>query len=142
MKFLLDTDHFSILQRKAGHEYLRLSAWMSQFTIVDFACCVVSLHEQLLGAHTFLNRAKNAAGLIRGYQLLERLPRDYLSFHLLPFDAPSAAIHDGLTAQNLRVGSMDLRLAAIALSHNLTVLSRNTRDFSRVPGLHVEDRTT
>lgn len=45
MIYLLDTDHLSILQRKAGAEYLRLSTWMSQFTAVDFACCVVSLHE-------------------------------------------------------------------------------------------------
>ena len=38
-------------------------------------------------------------------------------------------------------GTMDLRLAAIALSQNLTVLTRNLRDFGRVPGLKVEDRT-
>src|SRR6266436_455947 len=80
MKYLLDTDHFSILQRKAGLDYLRLSAWMAQFTAADFACCVVSLHEQVVGAHAFLNQAKNSAGLVRGYILLERLPRDYLSF--------------------------------------------------------------
>ena len=49
--------------------------------------------------------------------------------------------YDGLLAQNLRVGTMDLRLAAIALSQNLTVLTRNLRDFGRVPGLKVEDRT-
>ena len=66
MKYLFDTDHLSILQRKAGPEYLRLSTWMSPFSAVDFACCVVSLHEQLLGAHNFLNQAKNPAGLVRG----------------------------------------------------------------------------
>ena len=141
MTYLLDTDHLSILQRKAGQEYLRLSTWMAQFTAVDFACCVISLHEQLLGAHTFLNQAKNSAGLVRGYALLERLPRDYLTFALLSFDPPSAAICDRLLVQNLRVGTMDLRLASIGLSRNLTVLTRNLRDFSRVPGLRSEDRT-
>ena len=141
MKYLLDTDHLSILQRKSGAEYLRLSAWMAQFVAKDFACSVVSLHEQLLGAHNFLNQAKNSSGLIRGYQLLERLPRDYLSFMCLPFDARSAAIYNGLLGRNLRIGTMDLRLAAIALSHNLTVLTRNGRDFSRVAGLDIEDRT-
>ena len=45
MTYLLDTDHLSILQRQAGSEYLRLSAWMAQFSALDFACCVVSLHE-------------------------------------------------------------------------------------------------
>ncbi len=141
MKYLLDTDHLSILQRKAGPEYLRLSTWMAQLAALDFACCVVSLHEQVLGAHNFLNQAKNTAGLIRGYQLLERLPRDYLAFTFLPFDAPSAAIYDGLVGQNLRIGTMDLRLASIALSRHLTVLTRNVRDFGRVAGLNIEDRT-
>jgi tRNA(fMet)-specific endonuclease VapC len=141
MKYLLDTDHFSILQRKAGPEYVRLSAWMCQFTPADFACCVVSLHEQVVGAHAFLNQAKNSAGLMRGYALLERLPRDYLAFTLLPFDAPSASMYDHLLGQNLRVGTMDLRLSAIALARNLTVLTRNLRDFGRVPGLAIEDRT-
>jgi tRNA(fMet)-specific endonuclease VapC len=67
--------------------------------------------------------------------------RDYLTFVLLPFDVPSATIYDRLLAQNLRVGTMDLRLAAIALSRNLTVLTRNLRDFGRVPALKIEDRT-
>jgi len=141
MKYLLDTDHLSILQRKAGPEYLRLSTWMAQLTALDFAICVVSLHEQVVGAHAFLNQAKNTAGLIRGYELLERLPRDYLAFALLPFDAPSGAIYDRLLGQSLRIGTMDLRLASIALSGNLTVLTRNLRDFGRVPGLRIEDRT-
>lgn len=74
MIYLLDTDHLSILQRKAGPEYLRLSTWMAQFN-------------------------------------------------------------------NLRVGTMDLRLTSIALSSNLTVLTRNLRDFTREPGLRSEDRT-
>src|SRR2546423_14991559 len=103
MKYLLDTDHLSILQRKAGLEYTRLSTWMAQAAAPDFACCVVSLHEQLLGAHNFLNQAKNSSGLVRGYELLERLPRDYLAFALLPFDAAIAAIYDQLLGQSLRV---------------------------------------
>ena len=121
--------------------YSQLAAWMVQLSVLDFACCVVSLHEQVLGAHAFLNQAKNSAGLIRGYQLLERLPRDYLAFVLLPFDAASAAIYDELVGQNLRIGTMDLRLASIALSGHLTVLTRNVRDFGRVAGLNSEDRT-
>ena len=142
MTYLFDTDHFSILQRGHGPEFARLSSWMASLNVLDFACSVVGLHEQLLGAHGFLNQAKNSPGLIRGYELLERLPRDYLAFTLLPFDSAAATIYDQLVSRNLRVGTMDLRLASISRSRNITVLSRNLRDFGRVPGLlKVEDRT-
>ena len=46
-----------------------------------------------------------------------------------------------LRPQRIRVGTMDLRIASIALSRGLTVLTRNLRDFRRVPGLLAEDWT-
>jgi tRNA(fMet)-specific endonuclease VapC len=41
----------------------------------------------------------------------------------------------------IRIGTMDLRIAAIALTHGATLLSRNLVDFKRVPELEVEDWT-
>jgi len=44
-----------------------------------------------------------------------------------------------LRQQRVRIGTMDLKIAAIALEHNALGLSGNLRDFQQVPGLDVED---
>jgi tRNA(fMet)-specific endonuclease VapC len=51
MRYLLDTDHISIIQRRSGDSYQRLRDRMSQYPATDFALCVVNFHEQSLGAN-------------------------------------------------------------------------------------------
>ena len=41
--------------------------------------------------------------------------------------------------QGLRIGSLDLKIACIALAHAAAVLTRNTTDFAQVPGLRIEN---
>ena len=64
-------------------------------------------------------------------------------FLSLAFDG-DAARHFGriraeLTKVGTPIGPYDLQIAAIALSNNLTLVTHNTREFSRVIGLHIED---
>ncbi len=79
--------------------------------------------------------------MTRGYQMMEVILIDFSRFRVLPFDQPAAAQFTRLRKARVRIGTMDLRIAAIALSHQLTVLTRNTRDFEQVPGLAVADWT-
>ena len=141
MKFLLDTDHISILQRQAGPEFVALFARIGRQQPEDLAFSVVSFHEQVLGCHTYLSRARTSANVTRGYDMLTRVLEDFREAQMLPFDTMAAATLDGLVAQRIRHAAMDLRIACIALSRGLTVLTRNTRDFGRVPGLVTEDWT-
>jgi tRNA(fMet)-specific endonuclease VapC len=141
VKYLLDTDHISFLQNRRGPEYVALSARLARYSSADFAFSIVSFHEQMVGGHALLNRARSTAQLIHGYTLLMEMLQSFTSIPVLPFDAAAAAVFDGLQAQRIRVGTMDLRIAALALSRSLVVLTRNLRDFSRVPGLITEDWT-
>ena len=62
---------------------------------------------------------------------------------VLPFDLAAGQTYGGLRAELERAGTPlaepDLRIASIALTHNLTVVTGNVRHFSRVPGLKVEN---
>ncbi len=141
MKYLLDTDHISFLQRRSGTEFTRLTMRMGQYSPADFALSIVSLHEQVLGAHNFINRARTNTDMLRGYNLLLEIFQGFASAPVLPFDAEAIAIFDELRGQRVRVSTMDLRIAAIAMSRNLVLLTRNVRDFSKVPELVTEDWT-
>ncbi|HEY9608031.1 type II toxin-antitoxin system VapC family toxin [Allocoleopsis sp.] len=141
MKYLLDTDHISFLQRRSGSEFSSLAVRMAQHPITDFALSIVSFHEQILGAHNFINRARTNTDLIRGYTLLLETLQGFATAPVLPFDAGAIALFDELRRQRVRVSTMDLRIAAIAMSHNLMLLTRNVSDFSKVPGLVTQDWT-
>lgn len=141
MKYLLDTDHITFLQKRRGPEYAALLARMAPHSPADFAFSIVSFHEQVLGGHALLNRARTTAHLLRGYAFLLEIFQSYISTPVLPSDAAAAAVFDGLQAQRIRVATMDLRIAAIALSQGPILLTRNVRDFGRVPGLVTEDWT-
>jgi tRNA(fMet)-specific endonuclease VapC len=114
---------------------------MAQHRPVDLALSIVSFHEQALGCHTYISRARTAAAVVRGYGMLDRLLRDYSAVSVLAFDVAAATVFDGLLARRVRIGTMDLRIASIALSQGLILVTRNVSDFGRVPGLVIEDWT-
>jgi tRNA(fMet)-specific endonuclease VapC len=141
VRYLLDTDHISFLQLGSGPEFTTLSARMARRSSVDFALSVVGFHEQMLGGHAYINRARSTRDVIRGYEASSQVLQSYLAAAVLPFDAAAGTAFDGLISRRVRVGTMDLRIAFIALSRGLTVLSRNLGDFGKMPGLVVEDWT-
>ncbi|MBW4509725.1 MAG: type II toxin-antitoxin system VapC family toxin [Scytonematopsis contorta HA4267-MV1] len=76
---------------------------------------------------------------MNAYQRLQEAIVFFQRFQVLEF-SPSAGIHyQSLKDQKLRIGSRDLRIAAIALSKNGIVVTRNQKDFGQVPGLKIED---
>ena len=141
MKYLLDTDHISIIQRGAGVGYERIAAHMQRVDFSSVMACVVSLHEQAIGAHSYLNRVRSRADVLQGYETFNLILSTYSTLAVLPFDAASLLVYDGLLARSTRVGTMDLRIAAIAMSRGMTLLTRNARDFGRISGLKTEDWT-
>jgi tRNA(fMet)-specific endonuclease VapC len=72
------------------------------------------------------------------------LRQHILNYRLIPiieFDNDAAIFAASLEKAKVRIGTMDIRIAAIALSHDALLISRNLRDFRKVPNLRVEDWT-
>src|SRR5688572_26166194 len=112
---------------------------LNQHPLSAIFVSIVSFLEQALGANAYINRAGSTADVVDGFRLLSGRLAEYSVAQVLDFDAVAAQQFDQLRAQRIRLGTMDLRIASIALANNMRVVSRNLRDFQRVPGLTVED---
>ena len=67
--------------------------------------------------------------------------RLYCSMNVLDYDERAAIEFQQLRKERLQIGTMDMKIAAIALANDAVLLTRNAGDFLRVPGLKIEDWT-
>jgi tRNA(fMet)-specific endonuclease VapC len=86
-------------------------------------------------------RAKTVAQEIEAYGRLKIHLESFRYIVVLDFDERAAVKYQHLRGERLRIGTMDLKIAAIVLANDSTPLSRNLSDFHKVPGLKVEDWT-
>lgn len=135
--YIFDTDVMSLFQQ--GHSSVSqrlLICWPR-----ELATTVISVEEQLTGWYTALRRARRSPELVRIYQRIAETVQFYSGIEIISFSEHSVAIYDNLRSQRLNIGKMDLRIAAITLEHDACLVTRNIRDFQRVPGLQIEDWT-
>jgi tRNA(fMet)-specific endonuclease VapC len=137
---LLDTDHFSILQENRGAAG-GLKARLRELSDDEINVSIISFQEQIQGWLAFIRRARKREQLLRGFSLLHALLNDYSTRRVLPFDESALDEFVRLRNQRIRIGTNDLRIAAIARANNVKLLRRNLRDFRQVPGLDMEDWT-
>jgi tRNA(fMet)-specific endonuclease VapC len=88
-----------------------------------------------------LAKARNMAQQIDAYRRLKKQLENYCRIVVLEFDEAAATIFQRLAKARSKVGVMDLKIAAIVLAHDATLLTRNSADFRRVPNLKFEDWT-
>lgn len=132
MRYLLDTNICVLLIRQKSQTVLQK---LTQHSFTDIAVSAITVAELQYGVAKSAHVAQNQQAL------------DYflLPLTILAFDE-EAATTDGeirayLEAQGTPIGAIDTLLAAQALSHKLSFVTNNVREFARVPGLTVEDWT-
>jgi len=63
----------------------------------------------------------------------------YRDWRIVPWEAKAVELFKRFRKQKIRIGTQDLKIAAIALANDTLLLSANLRDFQKVPGLRVEN---
>ena len=129
MRFLLDTSICVFALRGHAGTAVRLG----RVAGADIAVSVITVAELRVGVR------KSREAEVRQLALTAFLA----PFPVLPFDAAAVDRYVGarcaLEGEGRPIGERDLIIAATALAHELTVVTNNTREFGRVPGLRVED---
>jgi tRNA(fMet)-specific endonuclease VapC len=138
--YLLDTDHLSVLER-GGAAAERLRQRLQGFPATEVAATVVSYEEQTRGWLSYPAKARSLEEQVKACGYFQRQLRVFCAVPLIAFDTAAAAIALQLQRQRILIGTMDLKIASITLAQEATLLSRNTSDFQKVPGLHTEDWT-
>ncbi len=102
---------------------------------------IVAFQERIQGWNALLKHRKNSRQIVRSYAGLERTLSIFSVSQVASYDAHSEDVFLQFRADGLRIGTMDLRIASIALTRDFTLLTRNAVDFDKVPGLRHEDWT-
>jgi tRNA(fMet)-specific endonuclease VapC len=133
---LLDTDTFTLHQY--GNEKVQKKIQMASEVP---AITVVTQIEALRGRYEALIKAADGAGVLRGQQGLLRTLRHLALFQVVLFDDAVATEFDHLREIKglKKIGRTDMLIASIAMANKSTLVTRNTKDFQKVPGLHIEN---
>ncbi|MBM3744485.1 MAG: type II toxin-antitoxin system VapC family toxin [Acidobacteria bacterium] len=130
MRYLLDTNICIYIARRRPPQVL---SRMEQLRPGDVGMSVITYLELVYGA-TKSQQAE--ANLAKIEQLRELIP-------VQPLDSAAGRRYGLLRVELERkgspIGSYDLLIAAHALSLGLTLVTNNVREFSRLPGLHLEN---
>ena len=137
--YVLDTDHVSLLQRQIGAEAERLRFRLAS---VSKATTIITFEEQMRGWLAWLAQARSVSQQVDRYRRLRQMLNQYAEIWVLDFDDRAAEEFQRLQKLRIRIGTMDLKIAAIVLSRNALLLSKDLADFGQVPGLQVEDWTS
>jgi tRNA(fMet)-specific endonuclease VapC len=134
---LLDTNHYSEIE--AGS---RLGMRLEQRLAASGEACFVSVittEEAMRGWLQEVKRFQAGPNLVDAYSRFQNSVEDFSFWNIIPWTLEAEGILAELKAKRIRIGTMDLRIASIALSHEALVLTRNLLDFQQVPRLKVEN---
>ena len=138
---VLDTDHLSVLEWESSAATQRLLQRLSRVAPTEAATTIINFEEQMRGWLAYLSHSRTVVQQVEAYRRLQKQLANYRTTPVLAFDLRAATEFQRLRKQHRTIGTMDLKIAAIVLVQNATLLSRNLTDFCQIADLKVEDWT-
>lgn len=137
MFVVLDTNHFREVAgatARAAHFSRRAEVERAEVFL-----SIITVQEATNGWLALINRLNAGRDQVRGYASFQKTITAFHKFTILAFDAEAAELFHRLKSEHPRTGTMDLKIAAICMAHEATLLTRNVADFENISGLRVEN---
>jgi tRNA(fMet)-specific endonuclease VapC len=134
-QFLFDTDHLTLFERNHPPVLQRLRQQPKNAVAIS----AVTVEESLRGRLASMARCRDVQDRINRYGQLLATIDVFSRLPLISWVPIKRSGFQRLRAMRIRVGTQDLKISAIALANDLTLLTRNRVDFARVPGLKISD---
>jgi tRNA(fMet)-specific endonuclease VapC len=138
--YIFDTDHLSVLER-GGVNAQRLRQRLESVSATQVAASIISYEEQMRGWLSYIGKAKTVEQQVKAYKQLNQQLKNYCAIPILEFDERAAQELQNLRKMHRRIGTMDLKIASVALANKAVLLTRNCADFKQIVGLSIEDWT-
>jgi tRNA(fMet)-specific endonuclease VapC len=103
----------------------------------DVATTIVNKVELLKGRMDFLLKAESGVEILRAQAWFQETERLLQAIPVVTFDSRAAELFDQLSQRSAlrKIGRADLLIGTIALVNRATIVTRNLKDFQRIPGL-------
>ena len=138
MFVVLDTKHFAELVHGTGRgARLKRRFPERQASVLT---TIITAQEVSEGWSAFIRKQKaGSEKQIHGDKQFQHSLELLMELTLLPFDEQAAVIFRTLRETLTQAGTQNLKIAAICLAHDATVLTRNVVHFTKAPDLRVEN---
>ena len=137
-EYILDTDHVTAFQHGNPRFFQRMKLVDSSQIFVT----IITLEEQIKGRFKVINNHNtDFQKLPLAYYKFRKTFDFFIKMNVLDFDHRALTHYQNLKKQKIRIGSQDLKIAAIALVNQMTLVTRNSQDFIQIPDLTLEDWT-
>ncbi len=136
---IFDTDHISLLQRRDSPKADKLRRRVRSVVSDEIVTTAITVEEQLRSWLSRIGQTSDVHQQTTYYGRLISLFEFFADWEILPFDNRAADEFTRLRGERVRIGTMDLKIAAIALVQDATLVAINLMHFEKVPCLRVED---
>ena len=136
---LLDTDHLTVLKYSDSDRFAQLHGRLLAAAPIPIGTTIVNVEEQMRGWLSAIAKERELIRQVNSYRELKDLFGFFAQMEIASLTADAVDLFNGYRKLGVKIGTMDLKTACIAIVNQAILLTANRRDFEKVPELKFQN---